>query len=140
MAMQWNDQQVAKNFMGGRPQQAQPNNGDRNNNGIPDREEISLKISRPAKRQANPQQGQMPGQPPIATTPVERPNTPNNVMAYFPEGLDTSNFRQFMQTPAGQEHMRQIIDRVRNSMTPQGQQPRRIFDRIMANFMPNKGA
>lgn len=129
MTMGYNDRQVAQNF-------AQSATGrsssDRNNNGIPDREEISIKVSRPASKR--PAAGnQMPVQRPVQSAPNPRSN-PTSVSAYFPEGLDVNNFRQFMNTPAGKEHMRQVIEKVRTSMTPQGQQPRGIFDRLLKQF------
>lgn len=150
MTMQWNDRDVAQGFMGQasqgnqgfRPQRMQttmPRSqtpGDANNNGIPDREELSIKVSRPAR---NGMALSRPNNMPV-TTPVQpQPNgpqraLPTNVQAYFPAGLDVNNFRQFMQTPAGQEHMRSIIDKVRGSMTPAGQKPRGIFDRLMRQF------
>lgn len=89
---------LAREFLGmggGQPMQ-QGGGGDKNANGVPDREEMTLKISRPAGQGMRTPQTQ-PGQP---------------VGNLIPQGVDVRNLGQFLRTPAGRDSIRQLIDQI----------------------------
>lgn len=93
--------------------------GDANRNGVPDREEMTLKVSRPANR----------------NTPTAQPvNQP-----FAPTGLNTGNMQNFLRTPAGGEMMRRIVGRVNPNAMPQGLSADRIMSILSRMTSQNQG-
>lgn len=104
---------------GGEPNKAPTS--DKNNNGVPDKEEMTLKISRPVPQQMP----QLPNKSPDAT-----------IQPFMPNGMNMGNMGQFLKTPAGGEMVRRIVGRLNPDNNPMGISMDNIFKLIQKGWKP----